>query len=462
MSGPKAVRVVSRQERIARCRSILADLDAQVAEWLRVGKKLGIISDADRSGTEEKVSLLLELLRADKFDQVERQGPVVVSFLQRDLEERIDKRAEKKRREKTVRRRLGIAAAQTLEMIAASGQDIDPSIIESLEKASAGSVGDPRIVERSINDGVAALSAPVVASALSIEHQALADSLRGSQEIQTISDWVVANPQFDDDLATKVDGYIADLEASEDEAVSTPFAERAIQVRVISDRGRRRMLLDTLIIDLADEVKSRRNKRKLFTQALSLRAFLEQDDEFSKHEAMGKISRLIDKWTDIDFAGASHVVQEVSTFVEQERTERNAEHRRAALLEAFSELGYEIREGMETAWVEKNRIVVRKSEQLNHGVELSGNAESGRLQVRPVRFAPPGAQVDRQQDIDIETLWCSDFGKLQGVLSRKGSELTIQKAKSIGETPVKVVEAPRIGRRRGEVSKPRTRQLRND
>ena len=448
MSGPKAVRVISREERIARCKSIMAELDAQVSEWLRVGERLGIVSDEEKAGTKEKVSLLRELLASDQFDHVERQVLIVICYLQRDLEERIDKQAESKRREKTVRRRLGIVAAQTLEMLNASGQEVEPSVIVCLESAAAGSISDAAEVERSINDGVVALSGAETSKTLTDEQKAFADNLKGSEKVQDISAWVIANPEFDDDLAAKVDGYIANLEVSENATVAAPFAQRAHDIREISDRGRRRMLLDTLIIDLADEVINRKGKRKLFAKAISLKTIVENDREFLRHKSMGQISNLVARWDDIDAAKANHIVKTVSQFVETENKKRAAKHRRAAMLEAFSELGYEIREGLETAWVKDKRIVVRKSAHLDHGVELSGNAENGRLQVRAVRIARSGEQSDTQRDIDIETVWCSEFGKLRDILDEKGGELTIEKAKAVGEIPVKVVSAPEDERRR--------------
>jgi hypothetical protein len=46
---------------------------------------------------------------------------------------------------------------------------------------------------------------------------------------------------------------------------------------------------------------------------------------------------------------------------------------------------------------------------VGHGIELCGNAESGRLQVQAVNFELAGAVRDRQRDIDIETSWCAEI-----------------------------------------------------
>lgn len=458
MSGPKAVRVVSREERIAQCNTLLAHLDAQISDWLRVGNRLGILSDEDRTGTEEKVSLLRDLIAADRFDQVERQTPVVVEFLRRDLDEKVAKHAEKKRRDKTVRRRLGIAAEQMLGMADAAGQDLDTATRARLESAAAGSIGNPGEVEQSINEAIAVLSSVPNSNSLSEDQQKLAESLQGGMKVQTVTEWVIENSQFDDDLATKVEGYIADLEVSESTTIAAPFAMRAEEIREISNRGKRRMLLDTLTIELAAEVKRRKRKRGLYTRAISLKTVVERDPELSGDSVSDQLAQLMERWNSIENDTAESLLDKAADIIKQREKDRDAQFRRTAMLEAFSELGYEIREGMETAWVEDKRVVVRKSAQMNHGVEVSGSAEGGRLQVRPVRFAAPGSAVDRQKDIDIETIWCSEFGALRRILDDKGGEIEIVRAKAVGEVPVKVVTATSTGDRRRESARPKSKK----
>lgn len=112
--------------------------------------------------------------------------------------------------------------------------------------------------------------------------------------------------------------------------------------------------------------------------------------------------------------------------------------RRQAMLQGLAELGYEVREGMTTAWADSGKIVLRKSATPGYGVELGGKAENGRLQVRAVALSP---DRDTQRDKDIETIWCNEFGRLQTMLQEDGSELLIERAMGIGETPLKEVLA---------------------
>ena len=459
MSGPKAVRVISRAERIARCEDLLAQLEAQATEWLRTGNRLGVLSEQDRRATEEKVSLLREALSADKFDQVERQTQTVIEFLRRDMEERIANQAVKKRRAKTVRRRLGAAAEQVLSMLESGNQPIDPALTKMLQSAVGGRIDDPMELETVIGDAISVLSTGSTSTELNADQRALAQALRGDAKVRTVTDWIIKNAHFDDDRATRVEDYIADLEVSEGAEVAAPFSERVNDIREVENKRKRQMLFDTLIIDLAAEVKKRERKRRLHGRAISLRAIIERDVELAQHQISQRIERLLEQWNDIGIDLVEDVLAEVAGTVEQRQQVRAAELNRSAMLEAFSELGYEIREGMETAWVEQKRIVVSKSHQIGHGVEVSGSAEAGRLQVRPVRFADSsGSSANRQKDSDIETIWCSEFKELQRILDRKGGKLAIEKAKAVGETPVKVVPAPASTRRRETAAKPGLRK----
>ena len=118
-----------------------------------------------------------------------------------------------------------------------------------------------------------------------------------------------------------------------------------------------------------------------------------------------------------------------------------ADARRRAILKGLSELGYEVREGMETAWADSGRVVLKKPSLPGYGVEIGGAADATRLQVRAVALS---AGRDTGRDRDVETIWCGDFGKLQVLISDKGGAITIEKSVSIGASPLKVLDAGEV------------------
>ena len=68
MSGPKVVRIVTREEIIATCKDILAQLEAEVRQWERVGRRNDLLSDHDIAATG-RVHLGITLNAARDFRQ---------------------------------------------------------------------------------------------------------------------------------------------------------------------------------------------------------------------------------------------------------------------------------------------------------------------------------------------------------------------------------------------------------
>ena len=130
-----------------------------------------------------------------------------------------------------------------------------------------------------------------------------------------------------------------------------------------------------------------------------------------------------------------------------------ADARRRAVLQGLASLGYEVSEGMATAWVQGGQLVLRKAANADYGVELGGGTKTERLQVRAVAFG--GGQVERNtlRDRDMEATWCSEFQQLRTLLSKSGGGIEIEHALPVGAMPLKVVEDPK---RREEADEGRT------
>jgi hypothetical protein len=110
------------------------------------------------------------------------------------------------------------------------------------------------------------------------------------------------------------------------------------------------------------------------------------------------------------------------------------------VLGALSAPGYEVREGMETAWASEGNVTLRSAQRPEYGVKVSGGAEGGPLQLRAICFGQRGAERDVARDRDAETLWCSDFDALKSRLANAGDDLSVVLAKPAGEVPLEIVE----------------------
>jgi hypothetical protein len=108
---------------------------------------------------------------------------------------------------------------------------------------------------------------------------------------------------------------------------------------------------------------------------------------------------------------------------------------RSAIVSALKELGYEVREGMETAAAHDGKVILRRAANTEMGVEVAGIHGGGRVQFRPVRFGPEMSTSDSRKDRDIETIWCSDFDHLKRRVNGTG-ELHVEQALPVGAVPV--------------------------
>jgi len=134
------------------------------------------------------------------------------------------------------------------------------------------------------------------------------------------------------------------------------------------------------------------------------------------------------------------LIKRADFLIEEEVQAIAAEERRRAVLDGLAGLGYEVSEGMATAWVNGGRVVLRKAANPGYGVELSGGSKSDLLQVRAVAFGNSTEPRDASRDRDIETIWCGEFDRLQSLIAKDGGHLAIEHARPVGQFPLKVVE----------------------
>jgi hypothetical protein len=103
---------------------------------------------------------------------------------------------------------------------------------------------------------------------------------------------------------------------------------------------------------------------------------------------------------------------------------------------------------MITSWVRDGRITLQKPGTPDYGVELGAPADAARLQIRLVGSDRPSTPRSAQRDRDQETIWCSEFGKLQDLIAKSSGELIIERAQPVGAVAVKTVA---MGAWEGEV-----------
>ena len=138
----------------------------------------------------------------------------------------------------------------------------------------------------------------------------------------------------------------------------------------------------------------------------------------------------------------SQLAERAEAVLKTEREQAIAMARRDAVLSGLAGLGYEVSEGVATAWVREGRVVLRNVNQPGYGLELGGDGKSARIQARAVAFRDTSALRDSSRDKAVETIWCQALDILGADLRKAGGGVTIERAVAPGQEPLKVVQRP--------------------
>lgn len=428
MSGPKVVRVVTREELVAAGAVVLARLDAAVSQW-----KLECcdVKSADLEATKERRDELAAMLAADRFAEFGQAAVKEIDFLEADAARRRERAAQARAQER-LRQSSGQELARTLLR---AGANLNQQVRAELEQAATGllSVGE---MDAALSRARQALF-QVPAQGASAEQKFLAQRLGVSETDTSFAAWRAKASKPDVRLQS-VFTHLAELEAlGFADAGELESQLRAVQA--IENESTRDMRLDTLVLALRKAKDGALAKMKLLRQVKGLGAELSAiagESETLAKLRSATLSMDLEHLQVLVTLGREELAKTQATFA--------AAARRNAVLEGLQKLGYQVQEGLATVTPDSGRLVVRSPFSGDYGVEVVTGANH-RLQVRSVAFA---ATRDASQDIAEERRWCGDFGKLQATLQASGCEVVLEKALGVGAVPLRVVEVVAEHRRR--------------
>jgi hypothetical protein len=431
MSGPKAFRIVTRVEIMTICRRSLARLDAAIEDWISRGQRNGTIDKADIDKVIARRDALRALLSADKFVELQKQLPAELSYLQVDAERRAEKAAELEAQSKRALRRMKATAQALLASLESSGIEIPREMQEEL--ISSGTPSER--LEGAINKAFLMLHSAAATKGVSDVQRDIAARLGAGEKRMSLEEWTSQQPGVTEDKALlRVDRFLGELKGLGIDP--GPFSARISSLELESP-ARRSLLADSLLLDLATAVKNGREHARLQSD---LRARHAELSEMKSPEAASLRSEIGQSLSIVSAGNEAALIQRADFLIEAEVQAIAAEERRRAVLEGLAGLGYEVSEGMATAWVNGGRVVLRKAANPGYGVELSGGSKSDLLQVRAVAFGHSTETRDTSRDRDIETIWCGEFERLQSLIAKDGGHLAIEHARPVGQFPLKVVE----------------------
>ncbi|MGE8498517.1 MAG: hypothetical protein ACN6O6_13500 [Pseudomonas sp.] len=434
MSGPKVVRIVTREEILARCAADLLRLSQALTRWQTQAHKLGELTDAEYAATLARHERLRGLLRSDQLAELQEAVPVEIEYLKRDLAEREERAVLRATEARQRQRRVQENAATLLKALQARPLQIEAQLQQALTRLAKGSAASD--ADSVLAEGFALLSSSAPAEAsLSAEQQALAQQLKTGDASPSLANWIARQPQdaTRDPRLQRIDRHIAELQLLQGTDTAQAFVNQLEKAENESRIQTRNLLLDSLVLDLAQATRHYQQQRMRFGQLQDLADEVSGLADAAHDELLQKIAACT---ADTDLQQIATLIDQCTAVIAAHLHAHAALARRQAVLEGLSSLGYEVREGMQTAWAETGRVVLRKAATPGFGVEVGGKAENGRLQVRAVALS---RDHDKQRERDIETIWCGEFQRLQALLKSQGSDMTIEQALGIGQVELKVV-----------------------
>jgi len=439
MSGPKVVRIVTKQEVMAICRGRIDAVQDAIAQWRKYASNHDALNSEEEKTVEKRLLSIVKMFEREQFLDVQKQCTAEIAALQAEMSRIRDEAIAKAELERSMRRRLQYSAETLIKTFEASQRQIPKELSNIASTAITANETDLATMNST-------LSRILIEYTLnSIENQdmtplqkELSKKLSEGEKLQTLADWKMRQEVDVKAIETdrRLDRLLAEIEAIEGESAQ-PFFTRATLIAQELSSSRRSLLTDSLILDLV----AHSNERK--TKELAIASMREMRSELHRltSQPAKDLEVMLTKAIDSNDISSGKLLRDKGVALLKEETKAMAGvSRREAILKGLSELGYEVRENMATAWAEDGRIVVRKPNEKGYGVELGAVEDAERMQVQLVSFEQANDASKVSRDLDRETIWCAEFSRLKSLLEKSGTALHIEKALPVGSKPLKQVQ----------------------
>lgn len=435
MSGPKVVRVVTREELEAICRRQIAFVDAAIEQVRRIIKRYDLNEPALEAALVSRRNELSALVDAGKFSALLKQAPALVDYFHSEVTRLETKAIAAIEAAKGRRRRLSDAARTVASALAANGKTPSDALLAVIAKSLTADDEALKRHQKVVDEAFNSLAKTATTTILTESQKGLASRLGAGGAVETLAGWLAQRaPQVDPQTA-RLDKVLAELEHLGDPATIEAFGTRAATIASEASPSQRRLLTDSLILDAADNIRRLKETAALRAQLHELQGALAA----CATEDTTRLAKAIAQALAAPAVPDKSLVGQANAAIEQAQRTLAAAARRRAILGGLATLGYEVRETMATAWARDGRLVVRKPGATDYGVELAAPEDAARLQVRLVGAQNPTQPRGAARDRDQETTWCSEFSELRKLVAQAGGELQIERALEVGAQAVKTV-----------------------
>ncbi len=438
MSGPKVVRTVTREELVEIAAVQLAIFHVALRRWQAE------VSDTDNEAAARKLQFLTDgavieaAIATRQPEEIVRRTNVLIQSINQDIERLREAEFVQQARVATQLRSLRYMSRSLLKREQQTGAEIPAESRVLLKAAVDGQIRDcdqlAQVISRLLKQSLEADNQQG-----QIRHRALAEALQDGAPLTSASDLLKQlEAEEQDPRITIADRQIAELRKLGDDPAGKQFENRLAELIAQASAGQTSQFslsLDSLGAELASRIRRARVQAEL-------RRELEQE-----MAAAAVTHDTAACQADFDAIGAEiqcdnpesarEQLQSVREMLKARRHSRAANAARSAILDGLSQLGYTVQEGMNTSCADNRRLIIQHPSKTGLAVELAGNAESSRIQMRMV--VVDGLLRSEQSDLDVESEWCQEFEQLQNSLAQSGNRTTIERAIPAGAQPLKVI-----------------------
>ncbi len=429
MSGPKIVDIrVLQAQRERQLRLLRERIAYQRKQWERSRQRLqdaiNELADQADGQTVKTIQAAVEKIEQrfqswpDDIDleQLLRLSEAQLQFIEQETQELKEQLTRQLAEARQGQRSLQLAIADAASRLERAGLGTERDAL--LAAATADALG---IALDQLN-----------ASAVEVSDGALAAATTefvGSINPQKID----AMPSIDA-AGERVERLMVQLELLGESSQIAVFAKRLENLALIIDASQRRLLTDSLALEIDAALNADRAEQSRQASIAAL------ESELEIYQATPAV--LIEQLHNLKGqpqAVITEVAAQVRSWCDAEAQRQDGEQIRSLVLGSLRALGYDVREGMAAAWAEGGQLMLQKPGSSDYGVELQD--VNGRVRTQVVRFGDPTASFTEQQkqrDVEVEQQWCTAHSAVLKNLQDAGLEAKILASRGIGELPLEV------------------------
>ncbi len=427
MSGPKVVRIVTREERKIIKQKWLTRLKSKIASIEGYASKNGVLGEELKSALEKTLQHYQDISE-DEYLKIESEVPNQIKFLEKEkknlVQKVIKKRSSRWERFKNLKSTHNelrfLLKKKNIEFEDCEEPDV---ISEELMDEYSQRIDDLYKILKDV-----AFNEPK----LSDEQIEIQKRLSSGNSLLSVEEWNSHQP--------KVLSKLSKLENTLKEMYVKGLSQTKIQefIQKCSELDKKDinypLLLDSLIIEVATFTKNQLELKKV-KEALK--------NAVAQLEALELEMKFIGKWEELlisdDLTKLQEALEKATRLYEKESQKIITGTRREAIKKALKQAGYEVNDSMETAWVENGHLLVKKAKSSLYGVEFMSPKDLSRIQARVV--ADENRKNERTFGLDKnqEEIWCDEFDEIKEILENEDSSIIVDKMHEVGAIKLKEV-----------------------